>query len=881
MIGPVGALGRGVAALIGTALVCSWAAAPAAANPSSSPGSGVVGYVPIHLASASDSSSLRELAGRGLAAPFAQELSGAGIPGAAANASDTGPVIYNGGPVMPSNADYVIVWTPSNDASAGNTFQSGYVAGVDQYFKDAAAAGSNAQFSDSVATQYNDSSGATAGGVATFGGELDDTDPLPTNGCSSGAVCLTDAQLQSELEAFLASKGQSGGLTHEYFLLTPPNVVSCLSGAGTNCSANASTGQSYCAYHGYTGGASGFVYANIPDLSGVAGCDPFATTRAGGPCNAAACSYPNGPADGVLAAVSASHNESTTDPEPNTGWSLLCSGGIPCGIVNPCGFAELTDPANQTASNGAPYNMTINGDHYWLQPLYSNQTSAGPSAQDQGHCVDDWTSNGSAATASFAVMPQANNVVSFDASASTGSAAIAQYVWEFNDGPGGSQTSYVETTSPTIQHTFPAEGTYTVALTVLLADGTSNGTAESVTASTAPPAAPTVTGVSPASGPAAGGTTVKITGTNLSSVTAVKFGTKLAHFVAVSDTEVDADSPPGAGTVDVTVTTAGGTSATAATDAFTYGVAPPVAAFTVSSSPKVGSPVSFDASASHDPNPGGAITNYSWDFGDGTASATGVKVTHTYNAAGNYTVTLTVTDSEGGTNSTTQSVIVGSGGGQKPINTGLPQITGTPTIGDTLTTTDGTWTSSTPLAFVIQWYDCDSSGSNCFAIPGENDSTYTIAADDVDPGDTIRVEVIARNAAGPTAATSDPTGPVAQLSLMVTVTGTSQPTQDSVTVGLDCTNPVSPCPLLLLLIALSGGQATHTPFVTAVHKPPIVGKARTTIPAGGHKTVRITLNKAGRRLLAKRHTLTVKLMISEPGHTSLSRTIVLKSKPAK
>ena len=76
-------------------------------------------------------------------------------------------------------------------------------------------------------------------------------------------------------------------------------------------------------------------------------------------------------------------------------------------------------------------------------------------------------------------------------------------------------------------------------------------------------AAPTVTGVSPTTGPAAGGTLVTITGTGFTGATAVDFGTTPAtNLTVVSDTTITVDSPPGTGTVDVTVTTPGGTSAT-------------------------------------------------------------------------------------------------------------------------------------------------------------------------------------------------------------------------------------------------------------------------------------------------------------------------------
>jgi hypothetical protein len=85
-----------------------------------------------------------------------------------------------------------------------------------------------------------------------------------------------------------------------------------------------------------------------------------------------------------------------------------------------------------------------------------------------------------------------------------------------------------------------------------------------------------VTAVSPNTGPAAGGTSVIITGTNLSSATAVKFGGNTAAITANSATSITATAPAGSGTVDVTVTTAGGTSTTSSADHFTYtATAPP------------------------------------------------------------------------------------------------------------------------------------------------------------------------------------------------------------------------------------------------------------------------------------------------------------------
>lgn len=89
---------------------------------------------------------------------------------------------------------------------------------------------------------------------------------------------------------------------------------------------------------------------------------------------------------------------------------------------------------------------------------------------------------------------------------------------------------------------------------------------------------PRVTSVSVTSGPVAGGTTVTVTGTGLTGASAVSFGgTPAASFTVNADTSITAVSPAAtAGTVDLTVTTAGGTSAPNSSDQFTFIAAPAV-----------------------------------------------------------------------------------------------------------------------------------------------------------------------------------------------------------------------------------------------------------------------------------------------------------------
>ncbi len=86
---------------------------------------------------------------------------------------------------------------------------------------------------------------------------------------------------------------------------------------------------------------------------------------------------------------------------------------------------------------------------------------------------------------------------------------------------------------------------------------------------------------------------------------------------------------------------------------------PPSVSFTAPNSVLKGTPVTFDASASIDPD--GAIASFSFDFGDGSAIITQTTpvFTHAYATSGTYSVTLNVTDARGATVSTVKEITIG------------------------------------------------------------------------------------------------------------------------------------------------------------------------------------------------------------------------------
>jgi len=93
-----------------------------------------------------------------------------------------------------------------------------------------------------------------------------------------------------------------------------------------------------------------------------------------------------------------------------------------------------------------------------------------------------------------------------------------------------------------------------------------------------------------------------------------------------------------------------------------------------------------------------------------------------------------------------------------PVNTAKPAISGTPTVGQTLTASNGTW-SNAPTSYAYQWLRCNGGGNSCTSVANGTQQTYTLVG--ADAGRTIRVRVTATNADGSASAESDQTPAVA------------------------------------------------------------------------------------------------------------------------
>jgi hypothetical protein len=396
-------------------------------------------------------------------------------------------VCYRGGPVLRHPKIHLIFWQgPVNGGGIATTehvetFSAAYIQTVERYFEDVVHDSGAQTNVFAVDPQYGDETGSGEYSFEPADAEVrHEVFPSKCTDATkfSEGPCVVDLDIRKEVATVAGIKT---GLKELYVVLTPPGVGGCFEASSKECAY-----EQYCAYHSDFGGdgmtpGGQTLYADLPFLGKVTGCDsgvyPNALTDNG--------------ADAVIDTASHEVNEAITDPigsqcdeeskeivgcEKNA-WTDVIGQEVADKCLPPESTVDGIYGEQLGGSTAATlYNQLIDGHHYWTQREWSNEAGL-----FEGGCVQR------AISASFTISAgaQATVPMTLDGSASGAPGDPATY-WVWNFGAG----EQVGTASPTVSHTFAEAGEQIVALTAYDQYGNAEATVESFNVGPPPPPPP-------------------------------------------------------------------------------------------------------------------------------------------------------------------------------------------------------------------------------------------------------------------------------------------------------------------------------------------------------------------------------------------------------
>jgi hypothetical protein len=465
-----------------------------------------------------------------------------------------------GHPVMHSNAVYAIYWDPRY------FYHGDWEHLIDMFLQNVGS--ESGMYGDvlSVDEQYTDKTNQRAAYKSTFRGAYTDVKDYPTTeNCADpdklagysdkeaekdDVACITDAQIRTELQAFIAQNKLQTGMGTVFFLLTPPGVTVCADMGGTlssHCSDALGSANGFCSYHSaisatspLEGNAETILYSVIPWSAGGEGdlhlsdhapgyeCQDGGWDPAGNageeqeglphqqepnqlPGRGPDGSFDTGLADLIVNQVAVELQNTITDP-------LLDAWRDAEGNenVDECrnffaealgGESKIKENANTEA--GTLYNQTIGSDNYYLNDAFNLsallQGFPGIPCLPGIRLEPQFTAPNTVAAGDLAGFDASESTVTLDAGVGYNAKGeqvetFPTYTWSFGDGThttsayplGASQVD-----EPSVLHSYQYGGTYEVTLAVTDVGGNTATASRQITVDGTPAPSSSVPGVAP------------------------------------------------------------------------------------------------------------------------------------------------------------------------------------------------------------------------------------------------------------------------------------------------------------------------------------------------------------------------------------------------